>query len=281
MNPVLGPIRKMLHPLGIAITRPETIESLVLEQRELMRTRRFHRFLLALTPAAMTASLRLFPTSQGENFQDIFTMLLLEESRNGFFVEFGATNGVQGSNSYLMEKTFGWSGILAEPARCWHAALRRNRSAMISHRCVWVESGASLPFRETRDAGFSTLEALTNKDRHVARRIPADIYEVETITLLQLLSEHGAPKVIDYLSIDTEGSEFDILEHFDFDRHRPRVLTIEHNYRPERDKMIALMTTQGYIRAPSQISAYDDWFVCNTLADRLPGIFTQDTLHNG
>lgn len=280
MNPVIGSIRNLLRPIGIAITRPETLERLVMEQRELARIKCFHGFLAALTPSAMATALRLFPASKGENFQDIFTMLMLEERCSGFFVEFGATDGVQGSNSYLMEKTFGWTGILAEPARCWHESLGRNRSAAISHKCVWREGGKKLPFRETRDAGFSTLDALTAKDRHAVRRIPADIYEVETVTLLELLSEHAAPSVIDYLSIDTEGSEFDILEYFDFDRHRPLVLTIEHNYRPERDKMIALLTRQGYVRAPSQISAYDDWFVCNTLAERLCVIFTEEALRN-
>lgn len=207
-------------------------------------------------------------------------MLVLPERQNGFFVEFGATDGVQGSNSYLMEKTFGWSGILAEPARCWHAALQRNRSVTISQKCVWREGGVRLPFRETRDAGFSTLDALTAQDRHASRRVPAGIYEVDTVSLLELLSEHSAPKVIDYMSIDTEGSEFDILESFDFQSYRPLVLTIEHNYRPDRDKMVALMHGHGYLRAPIGVSAYDDWFVCKTLADRLQDIFSQDALQD-
>jgi hypothetical protein len=94
----------------------------------------------------------------------------------------------------------------------------------------------------------------------------------------QLLYEHDAPQVIDYLSIDTEGSEFEILQAFDFDSHRPFVLTVEHNYRPDREKMVALMRTHGYVRAPTRISAYDDWFVSPTLADRLQAIFTLDAL---
>lgn len=281
MNPVLGPIRKILHPLGVAITRPETLEGLVLAQRELARMKSFHGFLSALTPDAVTSALRLFPASRGENFQDIFAALVLEERTSGFFVEFGATDGVQGSNSYLMEKTFGWSGILAEPARCWHDALQHNRSAEISHKCVWRESGVRLPFREARDAGFSTLDTLTSNDRHATCRVAAEIYEVETITLDQLLSEYEAPQVIEYLSIDTEGSEFDILEILDFDRHRPLVLTIEHNYRPDREKMIALMSAKGYVCAPTRISAYDDWYVYSALANRLPAIFTHSVLENG
>jgi FkbM family methyltransferase len=281
MNPVLGPLRKMLSPFGIAITRPETLKRLALDQRELVRMKVFHDFLSALTPSATASAIRMFPDSKGENFQDIFAMLVLDARTNGFFVEFGATDGVAGSNSHIMEKAFGWSGILAEPAACWHAALQRNRSARISHKCVWRETGAQLTFSETRDAGFSTLEVLTTSDRHAPRRVAAKTYAVETITLDQLLSEYDAPQVIDYLSIDTEGSEFDILETFDFARHRPLVLTVEHNYRPDREKIVSLMCAQDYVRAPTQISAYDDWFVCKKLAGRLSAIFTQDASENG
>jgi FkbM family methyltransferase len=281
MTPVLGALRKMLHPLGVAIIRPQTLEKLALDQRELGRMKGFHGFLSALTPEAMAAAVRMFPNAKGENFQDIFAMLVLEERANGFFVEFGATNGVTGSNSYMLEKSYGWSGILAEPARCWHDALARNRTATISHKCVWRETGARLPFREAQEAGFSTLEALTAKDRHVTRRKAAAIYEVDTITLTQLLADHAAPAVIDYMSIDTEGSELDILRVFDFARHRPRIVTVEHNYRPDRADMVALMTAQGYMCAPLAVSAYDDWFVCATLADRLPAVFAQDALQDG
>ena len=280
MNAFLGPIRKILHPLGVAITRPSTIESLVKAQRELGRINAFHGFLAALTPDAAAAALKLFPGSRGESFQDIFALLVLEERADGFFVEFGATNGIEGSNSYLMESRLGWSGILAEPARCWHNDLQRNRSVAISHKCVWRESGVRLSFRETRDAGFSTLDNFSANDHHRARRTMSKIYEVETITLSQLLHDHTAPNVIDYMSIDTEGSEVDILEVFDFTRHRPLVLTVEHNYRPEREKMIAIMFGQGYLRAPPAVSACDDWFVCGTLADRLPAIFKNSTLRN-
>lgn len=273
-------VRRILRPMGIAITKSDTLDGLISDRFELMRMNGFLTFLSALTPEAMVSALRMFPSSRGENFQDIFAMLVLEEHAKGFFVEFGATNGVTGSNSYMMEKIYGWSGILAEPARCWHEALQRNRGAMISHKCVWREGGVKLPFREARDAGFSTLDTLTTKDRHAARRVAADIYEVETTTLCQLLSENDAPMLINYLSIDTEGSELDILETLDFDRYRPLVLTVEHNYRSDREKIVALMRAQGYARAPTQVSAYDDWFVCSDLVQKLATIFVQEACEN-
>ena len=47
--------------------------------------------------------------------QDIFVLYTLNWKRNGFFVEFGATDGMDLSNTYLLEKDFGWRGILSEP----------------------------------------------------------------------------------------------------------------------------------------------------------------------
>src|SRR6056297_216441 len=58
--------------------------------------------------------------SKSQLRQDLFVLSELGFKQHGFFVEFGATNGIDLSNTYLMEARFGWNGILAEPARLWH-----------------------------------------------------------------------------------------------------------------------------------------------------------------
>ena len=70
--------------------------------------------------------------------QDLFVLLETGFKRGGYFVEFGATNGIDLSNTYLLEREFGWTGILAEPATAWHEALQRNRNAIIDTDCVSV-----------------------------------------------------------------------------------------------------------------------------------------------
>ena len=129
--------QNILSRFGIAVIRQKTVTELVFAQREMSRTHQFHRFCLKLTPEALRQSLLMYPHIKSENFQDIFAMLVLQKQKNGFFVEFGATDGIEGSNTYFMEKTLGWSGILAEPGRCWHERLNDNRTAYISHKCVW------------------------------------------------------------------------------------------------------------------------------------------------
>lgn len=74
--------------------------------------------------------LRSFNKSRSQIRQDLFVLSVLNFKKNGFFVDFGSTNGKSLSNTYLLEKEFGWQGILAEPARIWHKELRKNRQAI-------------------------------------------------------------------------------------------------------------------------------------------------------
>jgi FkbM family methyltransferase len=205
--------------------------------------------------------LRLLPHARAQLRQDIFVLAELHLKRGGYFVEFGATNGIDLSNTYLLETQFGWRGIVAEPAQCWQTALARNRACKIDTRCVWRESGATLRFNETNIAELSTIESFSAGDRHAELRKAGHSYEVRTVSLMDLLREHDALRQIDYLSVDTEGSEFDILQAFDFEHYDVRIITCEHNYSPLRDKLHALLTEKGYTRKFEGLSQVDDWYV--------------------
>jgi hypothetical protein len=82
------------------------------------------------------------------------------------------------------------------------------------------------------------------------------------VSLNDLLEQHRAPDRIDYMSIDTEGSEYAILCNFDFDRHRVSIFSIEHNYlEPRRQQIKDLMAQKGYQHIASDLSRHDDWFL--------------------
>ncbi len=199
--------------------------------------------------------------SQSQILQDLFVLHELQEKQNGYFVEFGATNGVDCSNSFVLEKHYGWSGILAEPGKVWHAQLRANRKNAIDTRCVWNETGQRLEFNEVQEPELSTIDTYSHTDRYRESRARGSKYEVETVTLNELLRTHGAPSHIDYLSIDTEGSEYDILSKFDFDKYDIRVITCEHNYTEAREKIFRLLSSKGYVRKFELFSQVDDWYV--------------------
>ena len=193
--------------------------------------------------------------------QDVFSLFSLNWKRNGFFVEFGATNGVDLSNTFLLEKDFGWKGILAEPAKIWHKDLLLNRSASIDFDCVWSKSGDIINFTSTPEAEFSAITSFKNKDFYSSSRNKGDVYPVKTISLNDLLKRHNAPQKIDYLSVDTEGSELDILEAFDFKYFSVSVITCEHNFSSQRDKIHNTLSAKGFIRIFEGFSRWDDWYI--------------------
>jgi hypothetical protein len=193
--------------------------------------------------------------------QDMFVLSELGFKRDGYFVEFGATNGLDLSNTHLLEKEMGWTGILAEPAWIWAGDLLINRKCHITFDCVWSKSGEVLEFNEVDAAELSTIDTFSSVDEHATTRTNGHKHPVNTISLLDLLKKYDAPKVIDYLSIDTEGSEFEILSAFDFDAYQFRVITCEHNYTPMREKIYDLLTSKGYTRKFTNLSRFDDWYV--------------------
>ena len=96
---------------------------------------------------------------------------------------------------------------------------------------------------------------------HKKQRRNGNIYDVKTISLEDMLSKFKAPNFIDYLSIDTEGSEFEILENFNFDRYKFKIITCEHNYSADRKKIYNLLINNGYQRKFVELSKWDDWYV--------------------
>jgi FkbM family methyltransferase len=203
----------------------------------------------------------LLRKSKSQLRQDIFVLFELNFKKNGYFVEFGATNGIDLSNTFLLEKEFNWKGILVEPAKIWHSDLEKNRDVKIDKRCVWKDSGITLQFNQTNESEFSTIDCLSSSDHHAKKREHGEKYSVNTVSLLDLLKEYEAPKHIDYLSIDTEGSELDILESFDFNKYNIKVISCEHNYTPIREKLNTLLLKNGYIKKYEQFSQHDDWWV--------------------
>jgi FkbM family methyltransferase len=215
---------------------------------------------------------RNFAYSQSQIFQDLFVVFLLKGKRNGFFVEFGACDGLADSNTAMLERDLQWTGILAEPAKCWQSALKSNRSAMIDHRYVWSRTGVTLDFTETEMRGLSTSTSLVDADFNRSFRINGKTYPVETVSLNDLLKVHKSPKQIDYLSIDTEGSELEILRAFKFEDYDVGLVTVEHNFRePDRQAILDLLTSKGYVRLFEAFSKFDDWYVKRSIVGRLFG----------
>lgn len=193
--------------------------------------------------------------SKSEYFQDLWVLACSKQKRNGFFVEFGATDGLSGSNTWLLENSYGWNGILVEPARGYKEDLIRNRSCKLDFRVVWSETGELIRFSEKKEGYLSSVSSTFQK---VAIQ---DEYDVETVKLHDLLVEHGAPTDIDYISIDVEGSELEILnEFFKNCQFNVSLFSVEHNWRKEKRELIDLMDKHGYKYNYENLSYRDLYF---------------------
>jgi FkbM family methyltransferase len=184
-----------------------------------------------------------------------------KKSNPGFFVEVGGADGVHFSNTLILEKNFGWDGIIVEPSKFWKELLLTNRECKMDLRCVTGESGLVVNFTEAPNALYSTISEYLGADSHHASRVDGINYKVNTVSLGDLLNSHGAPTIVDYLSLDTEGSEFEILEHFDFTRWQFKIITVEHNYTMNREKVSKLLQKNGYEIVFRNRTFMDEWFV--------------------
>lgn len=219
-----------------------------------------------ITDAILAALAQPPVRSHSDLGQDLVALAVSSWRQGGYFVEFGALDGSLGSNTVLLETVYGWHGILAEPARCWHSTLAQNRRCRIDHRAVADRSGQQLRFKETdTQLGLSGLvDYFEPGEYHTNRRLASQgrEYTVDTVSLNDLLDQHQAPDYIDYISIDTEGSELAILRNFNFAPRRVGLWTIEHNYfDPIRQGVHDIMTANGYQRILTDKSTIDDWYI--------------------
>lgn len=193
--------------------------------------------------------------------QDKWVCGMLDYKRNGFFVDIGAADGEWLSNTLYLEKELGWTGICVEADKGRYDKLAERRSCACINKAVGKEDGIAefalsgdilgvkdnLQFPVTGSAGWDT-----------------------TITLATLLREHDAPKVIDYISLDTEGNDYDVLMGFPFNEYEVLLWTIEHNAYADggvlRDKIRLLMAEKGYIlslhaQIDENVRIFEDWYI--------------------
>ena len=187
-----------------------------------------------------------------------------KDVRDGYFVEFGACDGLHYSNTLHLEKELGWRGILAEPNKSYFKSLENNRNVSLVNRAVWKETGLELDFTEVSAGGLSGLTQSFRSAKSLRKRtkIGAITYRVKTISLNDLLESNNCPYQFDFLSIDTEGSELEILEKFDLNKYEPKVIVTEFYGLEESTLLTQFILSFGYKQVVfSTIKEDNLWFV--------------------
>jgi FkbM family methyltransferase len=143
-------------------------------------------------------------------------------AKSGFFVEVGANDPIERSQTWHLEQ-LGWTGVLVEPLPDLAVKLVKTRTAMVfAVACSSPNNiGRTLPFHVA-----GPLSSL-HRDRMAPGAELQSVIAVPVRTLDDILTEANAPSPIDFLSIDVEGHELEVLHGFDFARWRPRLIMIE------------------------------------------------------
>tara|TARA_Y100001937_G_C7103378_1_gene323664 strand:+ start:809 stop:1462 length:654 start_codon:yes stop_codon:yes gene_type:complete len=200
--------------------------------------------------------------------QDLWILDLYKMKKDGYFVEVGACDGTNLSNTYLLEKCFDWKGICIEPVPSSWQSLVQNRECIALNECVSDTSGHEVSFMV--QSCYSGITGLTEKKDYPNEDGVVDYKEsltLKTKTLADIFIENDVPEFIDYVSIDTEGSELNVLKGVDFDS-LPTIgaFTIEHNYETERRNDIkSFLESKNYRRAAEYY--WDDFYVLNNIDD--------------
>jgi FkbM family methyltransferase len=171
---------------------------------------------------------------------------LFDGKRAGYFVEIGAFDELYLSKTAALEKALEWTGVCVAPTRVAES-LRQYRTCNVDNALIYETTGqAILPCPGRSNMGGVATEP--------------GVIEPETLSLGDLLAKWNAPHDIDFLSLDTEGSELKIINAFSFERYLIKILTIKHNFEePKRALIRKLCARHGLVRVKSAES--NDWYL--------------------
>ena len=161
------------------------------------------------------------------------------EKRGGYFLDIGAHNGIDLSNTYILESRYNWTGICVEANPVTFAELKNNRRAICLNVCL-DHSDREVNFVLRGVMGGIVDRDVDNKESDAGTD---KVIKLKTKSLISVLEDHHAPGIIDYLSIDVEGAEERVLAGFDLHKYTFRAVTIE---RPT-DLLRNLFKDHGYI----------------------------------
>ena len=190
--------------------------------------------------------------SYSQIFQDLFVIFLSNEKKNGFFIEIGVGNGVDFSNSLLLEKNYNWRGILCEPDIRNFQNIEKFRNSVLVKSMISEKCSSKNVFFLNNDPYSSSLSRIDGTEKKIY---------TNSVCLNHLFKKYNLLEV-DYISIDTEGNEYEILKNFNFQRYKVNIFTVEHNFNLKKRKKIRnLLKKNGYKNIFKFLSYMDDWYI--------------------
>ncbi len=181
--------------------------------------------------------------------QDRLVASHFKYKRNGVYLDIGASDGVEMSNSFLLDKCYGWTGLSVDANWMRYMGLARaRRGGDTVYGCVHVKD----TFESfTLGGGLSSVDSLDENTEHIERRkkgikkmMKANVPCYDFNKLVRSWMDFRGIKVIDYLSIDIEGAEWNALKLLNLDTLPIRVIGIEVPY--TNKAYVKKLTDAGY-----------------------------------
>ena len=162
-----------------------------------------------------------------------------KNQKGGTFLEIGADDGVDKSNSMFFEESLGWNGICIEPSPPRFKLLSKNRNCICENCAISNEEG-EVEFMDIQGYGKGLSGIIDKYSEQHKRRIETEIRHpknkgreiitVKTDLLSNILDRHGIYE-IDFCTIDTEGGEMEIVQSIDLNKYKIKIILVENNYK--------------------------------------------------
>jgi FkbM family methyltransferase len=208
----------------------------------------------------MNNSVTKFYSQSGE---DEILFEIFQDKQQGLCVEVCGFNGVDASNSYFFEK-LGWRCIVVEPIPELCEKIRSKRKCRLFNCAAGDYNGETKFYVHEQDPIVSSLNFTKVQldyqkyNRQTLREIPVEMKTLDSI----LEEENVKEKEIDFISIDVEGYEINVLRGFSLQKYLPRILIIEDNSKMTDDRVRKFMSQFGYVLFKR--TGVNDWYAKET-----------------
>lgn len=182
--------------------------------------------------------------------EDLVVAKIMDNKKKGFYVDVGAFHPFKYSNTYYLKKYFGWKGINIEPNPESFSLFEKHRPGDINLNLGVSEQSGHLNYYMFPDGLYNTFDKKRMEDLAESGMKPLGGYEILVIPLSRILTENAQGQNIDFLNIDVEMLDLEVLKSNDWDHFRPTVIAIEdHDFKMEsfeRSPIFKFLSKQGY-----------------------------------
>jgi len=191
-----------------------------------------------LVPLSADDHLGIPGKSHSQVGQDKLVQYILGCKKQGFYLDLAANDAVNLSNTVMLERDYGWTGICMEANPQYMLNLTKRRNCQVVLAAVGSPSGQEVKFALKSIFGGIVDDEYDN----TPGEIDSPTVKMKTKAIAEILEELNAPAIIDYMSLDVEGAESFVMQGFPWDTHHFRVMTVE---RPN-DDLVELLEQKGY-----------------------------------